>query len=86
MVSKKIIKQLANEYEINLNVLSLELLKHATEEEFEHKDIIGDDPELAFRIALKHLEEFPDYYHRLQKMVDSADKYWLKKEKPSIYI
>ena len=33
-----------------------------------------DDPEKAKEIAKDHLSEFPDYYTRLKKMEDSADK------------
>lgn len=31
-----------------------------------------DDEEIAKRIALDHLKEFPDYYTRLKKMEDEA--------------
>ncbi len=85
MVSKKIVTKLAKQYNINLDVISIELLQFAINEEHEHRDIIGDDPEAALRIALAHLNEFPDYYTRLQKMVDQAHKYWAKKTMPSIY-
>lgn len=85
MVSDKVINKLASKYHVNLHVLSVELLKYATIEELEHKDVIGKSNDKAFRIALKHLEEFPDYYHRLQRMVDQADKYWSKHKKPNIY-
>lgn len=31
-------------------------------------NVTGDDPILTGKIALAHLNEFPDYYTRLQKM------------------
>jgi hypothetical protein len=30
------------------------------------------------KIALAHLNEFPDYYDRLEKMEKEADKFWGK--------
>lgn len=35
-------------------------------------DVTGDDPILTSKIALAHLNEFPDYYTRLQKMEQEA--------------
>jgi hypothetical protein len=34
------------------------------------------------KIALAHLNEFPDYYTRLEKMEHEADEYWAKHGKP----
>lgn len=33
------------------------------------------------RIALAHLNEFPDYYKRLEKLEKQADKYWKNRPK-----
>jgi hypothetical protein len=35
-------------------------------------DVTGDDPILTGKIALAHLNEFPDYYTRLEKMEREA--------------
>jgi Protein of unknown function (DUF5661) len=35
-------------------------------------DVTGDDPLLTGKIALAHLNEFPDYYTRLEKMEEQA--------------
>ena len=35
-------------------------------------NVTGDDPVLTARIALAHLREFPDYYHRLREMEAEA--------------
>ena len=35
-------------------------------------DVTGDDPMLTGKIALAHLNEFPDYYTRLEKMEREA--------------
>ena len=37
-------------------------------------DVTGDDPILTGKIALAHLNEFADYYTRLEKMERKAKK------------
>ena len=37
-------------------------------------DVTGDDPILTGKIALAHLNEFADYYTRLEKMERKAEK------------
>jgi hypothetical protein len=38
---------------------------------------VSDDDELATgKIARAHLNEFPDYYTRLEKMEAEAEQYW----------
>lgn len=39
-------------------------------------NVTGDDPLLTGKIALAHLNEFPDYYTRLEQMEQEADTYW----------
>ncbi|MBR9701900.1 hypothetical protein GOV13_03180 [Candidatus Pacearchaeota archaeon] len=39
-------------------------------------NVTGDDPVMTGKIALAHLKEFPDYYDRLEKMEEEAEKYW----------
>lgn len=84
-VSTEVVKQLANKYHINEAVVPVNILKKAVDIEFEHKDIIGNDPNKAFHIAMAHLREYPDYYVRLIKMEAEAEKYWTGKVKPDIY-
>ncbi len=43
-----------------------------------HTNVTDDDPLKTGKIALAHLNEFPDYYTRLLKLEDEADKYWGK--------
>ena len=52
-------------------------LEHGTETP--HTNVTNDDPLLTGKIALAHLLEFPDYYTRLDKMEDEAEKYWENK-------
>lgn len=44
-----------------------------------HTDVSGNDPLTTAKIALAHLNEFPDYYTRLLKMEKEAEKYWEQK-------
>jgi Protein of unknown function (DUF5661) len=39
-------------------------------------DVTGSDPVITAKIALAHLNEFPDYYTRLAKMEAEAETYW----------
>ena len=42
-------------------------------------NVTGDDSLVTGKIALAHLNEFPDYYTRLEKMENEAEKHWEKK-------
>ncbi len=44
-----------------------------------HTNVTNDDPLMTGKIALAHLNEFPDYYTRLKKMEKEAEEYWEKK-------
>jgi hypothetical protein len=39
-------------------------------------DVTQDDPLLTGKIALAHLNEYPDYYTRLDRLEKEADEYW----------
>jgi Protein of unknown function (DUF5661) len=39
-------------------------------------NVSNDDPRLTAKIALAHLNEFPDYYTRLERMEDEARRDW----------
>ena len=39
-------------------------------------DVTGDDPLVTCKIALAHLNEFPDYYTRLERMEQQAEHEW----------
>ncbi|MCJ7752250.1 MAG: hypothetical protein MUQ65_14380 [Armatimonadetes bacterium] len=41
-----------------------------------HTNVTNDDPLTTGKIALAHLNEFPDYYTRLKKMEQEGDAYW----------
>lgn len=52
-------------------------LEHGTVDS--NTNVSDDDPVVTGKIALAHLNEFPDYYTRLYKMEEEAEKFWEKK-------
>lgn len=58
------------QFRIGLNVE----LEHGTINPF--TNITNDDPIITGKITLAHLNEYPDYYKRLTKMEEEAEKYW----------
>lgn len=59
-----------NQFRMGLNVE----LEHGTRDP--HTDVTNDDAELTGKIALAHLNEFPDYYDRLEKMEKEGEARW----------
>jgi hypothetical protein len=49
-------------------------LEHGTRDT--QTNITDDDALITGKIALAHLNEFPDYYTRLSAMEKEADNYW----------
>ncbi len=43
-------------------------------------NVTDDDEMITGKIALAHLNEFPDYYTRLEKMEKEGDEYWEEKK------
>lgn len=79
----------ALEYGAKLNIdwkkFEVEEFRRGMDVELEHgkidpaTNVTDNDPLLTAKIALAHLNEFPDYYTRLEKMEDEAEEYWSKK-------
>jgi hypothetical protein len=44
-------------------------------------NVSSDDPLVTMKIALAHLNEFPDYYIRLEKMEEEAEAYWKNRKR-----
>ena len=67
---------------IDWTAFDVEQFRMGLDVELEHgtrdpdTDVTGDDPMLTGKIALAHLNEFPDYYTRLAKMEAEADEFW----------
>jgi len=43
-----------------------------------HTNVTNDDPMMTGKIALAHLNEFPDYYTRLARMEKEAEDFWVR--------
>ena len=91
-VTKTLARKLVDKYNINTDVVPLEEIVIGIKTELEHgsmygslTNIIKDDTELAFKIALAHLHEDPRYYYFLQKQEKRREIYWSKRTKPSIF-
>lgn len=75
-------REIAKELDITFDKFDLEQFRMGLDVELEHgrrnpfTDVTGDDPILTGKIALAHLNEFPDYYTRLKKMEEEAKAYW----------
>ena len=58
----------------------LEQFRTGMDVEYEHgvhdpqTDVTGDDPVTTGKIALAHMKEFPDYYERLERMEQEAER------------
>jgi hypothetical protein len=53
-------------------------LEHGTTDP--NTNVTNDDPLMTGKIALAHLNEFPDYYTRLLKLEEEAEEYWENRE------
>lgn len=49
-------------------------MEHGTEDD--RTNVTGDDPSITGKIAWAHLNEFPDYYTRLDAMEAEAHRFW----------
>lgn len=64
-----------------------EQLRMGMDVELEHgtrdpgTNVTDDDEMLTAKIALAHLNEFPDYYTRLSAMEAEAEGYWAGRER-----
>jgi hypothetical protein len=78
-------KQIGNRLGIKWDRFDVDQFRRGMDVELEHglrdrsTDVTNDDPLTTGKIALAHLNEFPDYYDRLGKMEKEADRFWGKK-------
>lgn len=67
---------------IDWTKFDVEQFRRGMDVELEHgtvnanTNVTNDDPLITGKIALAHLNEFSDYYTRLDKMEKEADAYW----------
>jgi hypothetical protein len=81
-VSPRKAQKIGEELGVDWTMIDPEQFRRGMEVELEHgrrdpaTDVTGDDLLLTGKIALAHLNEFPDYYTRLERMEEEAKAYW----------
>ncbi|EKD49916.1 MAG: hypothetical protein ACD_63C00013G0002 [uncultured bacterium] len=79
-------KEIGEKIGIKWDKFNIEQFRRGMEVELEHgtvapnTNVTDDDPITTGKIALAHLNEFLDYYDRLQKMEKEAEKHWEKEK------
>lgn len=78
-------KEIGDKLGIDWKKWDVEQFRRGMDVELEHgtqdpkTNVTNDDPLITGKIALAHLNEFPDYYTRLDEMEEEAEKYWENK-------
>lgn len=85
-------KLLAKKFDIDLDIIPFAEWKYGLNVELEHgkkfgaiTNITNNNLMMTAKIVIAHLQEYPDYYKRLKKMEEKADKFWMNKAKKSIF-
>lgn len=79
-------KEIGEELGILWDKFDVEQFRKGMDVELEHgsvdenTNITNNNSLTTGKIALAHLNEFPDYYTRLEKMEKEAEKFWEDKE------
>jgi hypothetical protein len=79
-------KNIGEQLGIDWSKFDIEEYRTGMDVELEHglenmlTNVTGDDPLTTGKIALAHLNEYPDYYTRLKKMELEADDFWKNKQ------
>ncbi len=78
-------KEVGEKLGIKWDKFDVEQFRRGMDVELEHgirdpkTNVTDDDPLITGKIALAHLNEFPDYYTRLDEMEEAAEKFWEEK-------
>lgn len=80
-------KEIGDQLGIEWDKFDVDQFRRGMNVEFEHglhdpvTNVTNDDLLMTGKIALAHLNEFPDYYDRLDKMEEEAEEFWGTSEK-----
>jgi len=80
--SKEEARRLGDQLAFDWKAIDIEEFRAGLAVELEHglrdprTNVTNDDEILTAKIAWAHLNEFPDYYTRLDKLEKEADEYW----------
>ena len=78
-------KEIGEQIGITWDKFDVEQFRRGMDVELEHgtvdanTDVTKDDPLVTGKIALAHLNEFADYYTRLDNLEKEAEEYWKNK-------
>jgi hypothetical protein len=84
LFSEEEAKQIGKKLGIKWDKFDADQFRRGLNVELEHGlrneeiNVTNNDPILTGKIALAHLNEFPDYYDRLETLEKEADKFWRK--------
>jgi len=79
-------KEIGGQLGVDWSKFDVEQFRRGMDVELEHgtvdpaTNVSNDDPLTTGKIALAHLNEFPDYYDRLDKMEEEAEEHWEQSE------
>jgi DNA-directed RNA polymerase alpha subunit len=85
--TKEEAKKIGEQLDIDWRLFDVEQFRMGMDVELEHgihdpnTNVTGNDPLVTGKIALAHLNEFPDYYTRLEAMEEEAERYYAMKSK-----
>jgi len=77
-------KEIGEKLGIKWDKFDVDQFRRGMDVELEHglcdpaTNVTNDDALTTGKIALAHLNEFPDYYDRLGKMEEEAERFWEK--------
>jgi hypothetical protein len=75
-------KKIGEQLGLKWDKFDVEQFRMGMDVELEHglvdpnTNVTNNDPLITGKIALAHLNEFPDYYTRLYEMEEEGDAYW----------
>jgi len=84
--TKKEAESVGEKIGIKWNKFDVDQFRRGMDIELEHgkrnpkTNVSNDNPLITGKITLAHLNEFSDYYDRLEKMEEKAKKFWKKKK------
>ena len=92
-ITKKQALIIGKKLKINFDVVNIDEWVYGLNVELEHgrkfgmiTNITNNSVLLTAKIVIAHLLEYPDYYKRLKKLEDSAEKYWKNKKEKNIFL
>lgn len=84
--TKEEARKIGEKLDIKWDKFDVEQFRRGMDVELEHgkreqkTNVTNDDHLMTGKIALAHLNEFPDYYERLERLEKDAEKFWKKRK------